>query len=110
MAVYYTTAVDIVDPISDLDLKSASMADLEEERSGLETDILDLEELIRELRCHIGECEARVSEIDEERCEREWAEFDQSFAKREQREGRKPTSLEFEEPVAAASDTIVYLR
>lgn len=52
MAVYYTTADDIVDPVSDLDLKSASTADLEQERADLETDIHDLEELIAELQSH----------------------------------------------------------
>src|SRR6478672_7830614 len=100
MAIYYTTADDIVDPVSDVDLKSASTADLEEERSGLETDIHDLEELISGLRWHLRECESRVSEIEEELFERECAESDQSFAETDKCAGRKPANLESEEPAA----------
>jgi chromosome segregation ATPase len=110
MPVYYTTADDIVDPIRDLDLKSASKADIEEERSDLETDIHDLEELISELRWHLSEAESRVLEIEEELFEREWAESDQSFAETEERAERKPASLESEEPAAPVDNSIVYLR
>jgi hypothetical protein len=75
MSVYYIDAEDIVDPVDDSDVETASTESLKGEQSDLETDIRDLEWLIRQLNEHIGDAQMRLSQIEDEICAREFEAY-----------------------------------